>query len=71
MTVKGVVARIEDNVAVVLLGEEGLEVRWPLSLLPEVQENDLLGYNVKVNVPASEVRKMTPKTLMECLAGER
>ena len=70
MIVKGIVVRIEGDLAVMLLGEEGLEIRWPLNLLPEAQVNDLFSFSVRLDVPASEVEKMTPKSLIECLAGK-
>ena len=71
MLIRGVVDRIEGDVAVVLLGDEGLPARWPRSLLPEVQESDLLCFDFTLELPAREVRKMSPKSLLERLVWQR
>jgi hypothetical protein len=68
MVIKGVVERIEGDSVVVLLGDEGHPARWPRLLLPDVQENDLLCFEYHLEVPASEVKKMTPKSLLERLS---
>ncbi len=68
MIVRGVVDRIEGDYVVVLLGDEGYVVNWPRQLLPGVQESDLLKFEVDVELPASEVKKMTPKSLLERLS---
>jgi len=65
------VDRVEEDHIVVLLGDEGYVLHWPRLLLPEVQESDLLSFQVKVELPASEVRKMSPKSLLERLVWER
>lgn len=68
MIVRGVVDRVEGNQVVVLLSDEGIVLNWPRRFLPDVQESDLLCFDVKREVPASEVRKMSPKSLLERLA---
>ncbi len=68
MLVKGVVDRIEDEQIVVLLSEEAVVLHWPRCFLPHVQENDILSFNVKVEVPAKEARKINAKSLLESLA---
>jgi len=68
--IRGVVDRIEGDMVVVLLGEEGLVAHWPLALLPEAQESDLIYFDCKLELPASEVKKISPKSLMERLAWQ-
>lgn len=69
--IRGVVDRIEGDMVVVLLGEEGLVAHWPLALLPEVQESDLLCFDFKLELPASEVKKISPRSLLGRLVWER
>ena len=71
MIIRGVVDRIEEDTVVVLLGEEGLAARWPLALLPEVQESDLVCFDFKLELPGSEVKKMSPMSLLERLVWQR
>ncbi|HAA90504.1 MAG: Uncharacterized protein XD63_1279 [Thermoanaerobacterales bacterium 50_218] len=68
MIIRGVVDRIEGDYVVILLGDEGYVVKWPRQLLPRVQESDLLGFEINLELPASEVKKMTPKSLLERLS---
>lgn len=71
MIIRGVVDRIEDDTVLVLLGEEGLAARWPLALLPEAQESDLLCFDFKLELPGAEVKKMSPMSLLERLVWQR
>lgn len=71
MIILGVVDRVEEDSVVVLLGDEGYAARWPLTLLPEAQESDLLRFEFRLELPASEVKKMSPKTLLARLAWNR
>jgi hypothetical protein len=66
--IRGVVDRIEGEQVVVLLGDEGVVLHLPRQFIPEVQESDLLSLDIRVEVPAEEVRKMSPKSLLERLA---
>ncbi|HHV34304.1 MAG TPA: DUF3006 domain-containing protein [Syntrophomonadaceae bacterium] len=68
MVVRGVVDRIEGEEIIVLLSDEGIVLHWPRRFLPDVQENDILRFDVKMEVPAKEARKMSPKSLLERLA---
>lgn len=68
MIVRGVVERVEDDRVVILLSEEGYVVEWPRVFLPDVEVSDLLSFVVEVELPASEVRKINPKSLLERLA---
>lgn len=68
MVVLGVVEQVDEERVVVLLGEEGYEVSWPRCFLPEVEQNDLLRFDIREEVPASEVNKMSPKALLDRLA---
>lgn len=71
MIIRGVVDRIEGDTVVVLLGDEGHAACWPLVLLPEAQPSDLFCFDFKLDLPASEVRRMTPKSLIERLSCQR
>ncbi len=71
MIIRGIVDRIEEGTVVVLLGEEGLEARWPLALLPEAKESDLICFDFKLELPGSEVKKMSPMSLLERLVWQR
>jgi len=64
MMIRGIVDRIEGDTVVMLLGDEGLEARWPLVLLPDVQQSDLMCFDFKLELPASEVKKMSPMSLL-------
>ncbi|AFV12049.1 hypothetical protein DUF3006 [Thermacetogenium phaeum DSM 12270] len=68
MIIRGVVDRIEGEQVVVLLGDEGVVLHLPRQFIPEVRESDLLSLDIRVEVPAEEVRKMSPKSLLERLA---
>lgn len=68
MIIRGVVDRIEGEQVVVLLGDEGIVLHLPRQFIPEVRESDLLSLDIRVEVPAEEVRKMSPKSLLERLA---
>lgn len=68
MIVRGVVDRIEKDRVVILLSEEGYAVEWPLAFLPDAQVSDLISFDVRIELPASEVRKINPKSLLERLA---
>jgi hypothetical protein len=71
LIIRGVVDRIEEDTVVVLLGEEGLAARWPLALLPEAKESDLICFDFKLELPGSEVKKMSPMSLLERLVWQR
>ncbi|MGB9791462.1 MAG: hypothetical protein ACPLTR_02650 [Thermacetogeniaceae bacterium] len=68
MIVRGVVEHIENDRVVILLSEEGHVVEWPRVFLPDVEVSDMLSFEVKVELPASEVKKINPKSLLERLA---
>jgi|GEM_PF-7012556 len=68
MLFKGVLERMDDEFAYVLLGEEAAEARLPLAFLPEAAEvNDIFRFQIVLAVPASEVCKMKAKNLLEIL----
>jgi hypothetical protein len=71
LIIRGIVDRIEEDTVVVLLGEEGLATRWPLALLPEAQESDLICFDFKLELPGSDVKKMSPMSLLERLVWQR
>lgn len=71
LIIRGVVDRIEEDSVVVLLGEEGLAVRWPLALLPDAGESDLICFDFERELPGSEVKKMSPMSLLGRLVWQR
>ncbi len=71
MVVRGVVDRVEGDHLVVLLGDEGMVATWPRCFLPEAGEGDLVAFEARVELPVSEVRKLSPKSLLEKLAWQR
>jgi hypothetical protein len=71
MIIRGVVDRIEGDMVVVLLGDEGFAAHWPLALLPDVQQSDLICFDFKLELPGSEVKKMSPMSLLERLVWQR
>lgn len=68
MQIRGVVDRIEGDQVVILLTDEGIVVNWPRQFLPDINESDIVCFDVKMEVPASEVKKMSPKSLLERIA---
>lgn len=68
MIIRGVVDRIEGEQVVILLSDEGIVLHLPRQFIPEVRESDLLSLDIRVEVPAEEVKKMSPKSLLERLA---
>lgn len=71
MIIRGVVDRVEGEHLVVLLGDEAVVATWPRRFLPEAREGDLVFFEARVELPASEVRKLSPKSLLEKLAWQR
>jgi hypothetical protein len=71
MIIRGVVDRIEGDMVVMLLGDEGFAARWPLALLPDVQQSDLICFDFKLELSGSEVKKMSPMSLLERLVWQR
>ena len=71
LIIRGVVDRVEGDMLVLLLGDEGFTACWPLALLPDAEESDLLCFDFKLELTASEVKKMSPKSLLERLVCRR
>ncbi len=66
--IKAVVDRIEENKAVVLLGEEEQEaVDFPKSFLPDVKEGDILTFKIKVQSRKTKEAKEKVAAMIERL----
>jgi hypothetical protein len=50
VVVRGVVDRIEGEQIIVLLSDEGIVLHWPRQFLQDVQENDILCFDVRMLV---------------------
>jgi hypothetical protein len=66
---KAVIDRIEDGIAVLLMGEKGeIRVNFPLSLLPEgSKESDVLSITIERDPQATQQTKERTSSLMEKL----
>jgi hypothetical protein len=66
---KAVIDRIEDGIAVLLMGEKGeIRVNFPLSLLPEgSKESDVLSIAIERDPQATQQTKERVSGLMEKL----
>lgn len=66
---KGVIDRIEDELAVILIGkEEEAEIYWPLDYLPEnSREGSMLEINVELNITETKKRKQKTKNMIDKL----
>jgi len=68
MRIRGIVDRLEGDQVVILMGEEGHPIELPQVFLPGMQESDMLCFDINMELPASEVKKINPKSLLERLA---
>jgi len=66
---KAVIDRIEDGIAVLLMGEKGeIRVNFPVSLLPEeCKESDVLSIVIERDPQATDKAKERTSSLMEKL----
>ena len=66
---KAVIDRIEEELAVLLLGDKGeFRLNFPLSLLPEgVKEGDVLNISIERDLAATQQTKERVSGLMEKL----
>lgn len=70
-TIRAVVDRIEDNLAVVMLGESYHVVTWPIKYLPEgVSEGSVLEVLVREDCEATEAAKADVDELIDRLSCE-
>ena len=66
MKVQAVIDRFEDSKAVLLLGDDEVQVVWPRNILPsEATEGDILQINLEVDHEATESAKEEAKRLLE------
>jgi len=66
MNIQGVIDRFEGSKAVLLLGDDEVQVIWPRNILPsEVKEGDILQINLEVDYEATESAKEEAKRLLE------
>ena len=65
---KATIDRIEGNIAIVLVGDEGIKLDIPLSLLPDgCKEGDVLNMSFERDVVGTEQTKERVSDLMEKL----
>jgi hypothetical protein len=65
---KAVIDRVEDKIAVLLLGDESIKLNIPLSLLPDgCKEGDILNMSFERDVVGTEQAKERVSSLMEKL----
>jgi hypothetical protein len=66
---KAVIDRIENEIAVLLIGEDGkIRVNFPLSLLPDgSKESDILNISIERDTKATQQAKERTSSLMEKL----
>lgn len=66
MNIQAVIDRFESSKAVLLLGDDQVQVVWPRNILPsEVQEGDILQISLEVDHEATESAKEEAKRLLE------
>lgn len=66
MKVQAVIDRFEGSKAVLLLGDDEVQVVWPHNALPsEATEGDILQINLEVDHEATEFAKEEAKRLLE------
>lgn len=67
-TVRAVVDRIEECYAVVLLGDQGHHLDWPLEYLPEcIREGMLLSFTIEVDSEATTAAEDEIESLIDRL----
>ena len=65
---KATIDRIEGNIAIVLVGDEGIKLDIPLSLLPaDCRESDVLNLSIERDPEATSQAKERVSDLMEKL----
>ena len=65
---KATIDRVEDKIAVLLLGDESIKLNIPLSLLPDgCKEGDILNMSFERDVVGTEQAKERVSNLMEKL----
>lgn len=63
---KAVIDRFEGNKAVLLLGEEEIQVVWPRQFLPtEVEEGHILQVNFQIDHEATQKAKAEAESLLQ------
>jgi len=66
MKVVAVIDRFEGNKAVLLLGDEEIQVIWPRKGLPvEVKEADILTINLQIDAEATYAAKTEAESLLK------
>ncbi|MFW6269567.1 MAG: DUF3006 domain-containing protein [Bacillota bacterium] len=69
---KGVIDRIENGIAVVLIGEnEEAEIQWPVDYLPDgAKEGSILNIEVELNKDEVERKKKKSRELINKLKNK-
>lgn len=71
MKVVAVVDRFEGNKAILLLGDEEIQVVWPRESLPaEVKEADILTIDLQIDTEATYAAKTEAERLLKEIAAK-
>lgn len=66
MSIQAVIDRFEGNKAVLLVGDNEVQVVWPRHLLPsEVQEGDILSMDLQIDREATTAAKTEGDNLLK------
>lgn len=66
MQIKAVIDRFEGNKAVLLVGDEEVQVVWPRQFLASgVQEGDILQIDLQIDQIATEAAKAEAESLLQ------
>lgn len=66
MQIQAIVDRFEGNKVVMLVGDNEVQIVWPLDILPEkVQEGDILQFAVQIDRVATIAAKAEAENLLK------
>lgn len=66
MQIQAVIDRFEGNKAVLLVGDDEVQVVWPKHILPvEVQEGDILQIDLQIDAKATAAVRMEAENLLK------
>lgn len=72
MQIKAVIDRFESNKAVLLLGDEEVQVVWPRQFLSsDVQEGDILQVGLQVDPVATQAAKAEAESLLQQVLAKK
>lgn len=70
MKIKVVVDRIEEDMAVLLVGEEEISVDFPLSCLPNAREGAIFEFSVREDNETEQERRQKAEELLRKLLNK-